>query len=48
VSDGRAFFAEEPDAGYVRVSFSMLDQVLLRDGARRLVRTAVELGGPDR
>jgi DNA-binding transcriptional MocR family regulator len=48
VSDGRAFFAEVPDAGYVRVSFSMLDQILLRDGARRLVRTAVELSGPGR
>ena len=45
VSDGRVFFAEAPDAGYVRVSFSMLDQALLREGATRLVRTALELSG---
>jgi len=43
-SDGSVFFAGEPDAGYVRASFSMLDQVLLREGATRLVRTARELG----
>ena len=34
VSDGRVFFAEEPGAGYVRVSFSMLDQALLREARR--------------
>ncbi len=47
VSDGSTFFAGEPDAGYVRVSFSMLDETLLRDGATRLVRTAMALTGVD-
>jgi 2-aminoadipate transaminase len=47
VSDGRVFFAGEPDADYVRVSFSMLDEALLRDGATRLVHTAMALTGAD-
>jgi 2-aminoadipate transaminase len=47
VSDGRVFFAGEPDADYVRVSFSMLDEALLREGATRLVRTATALTGVD-
>ena len=36
VSDGRAFFVEKPDHGYLRLSFSMLDSDLLVEGARRL------------
>jgi len=36
ISDGRAFFVGEPDAGYLRLSFSMLDEDLLVEGARRL------------
>ena len=36
VSDGRAFFVTEPDAGYLRLSFAMLDADLLVEGARRL------------
>jgi DNA-binding transcriptional MocR family regulator len=36
VSDGRLFYAGEPDAEYVRVSFSMLDEALLVEGAQRL------------
>jgi DNA-binding transcriptional MocR family regulator len=36
VSDGRAFFAGEPDAAHLRLSFSMLDEQLLVEGARRL------------
>ena len=34
VSDGRKFFAGEPDAGYVRVSFSMLDEDVAARGRR--------------
>jgi 2-aminoadipate transaminase len=36
VSDGRNFFDREPDAGYMRLSFSMLDESLLVEGAERL------------
>ena len=36
VSDGGAFFVGQPDAGYLRLSFSMLGNDLLVDGARRL------------
>ena len=41
VSDGRLFFADRPDEGFVRASFSMLDDGLLREGALRL-NAAVE------
>jgi DNA-binding transcriptional MocR family regulator len=37
VSNGRNFFDTDPPAGYLRVSFSMLDEDLLVEGARRLV-----------
>jgi DNA-binding transcriptional MocR family regulator len=40
VSDGRNFFDDEPEYGYLRLSFSMLDEALLREGATRL-RTAI-------
>ena len=36
VSDGRTFFEDEPDASYVRLSFSMLDETSLVEGAERL------------
>jgi 2-aminoadipate transaminase len=36
VSDGRNFFDVEPDAGYLRLSFSMLHESLLIEGAERL------------
>jgi 2-aminoadipate transaminase len=35
-SDGRNFFDVEPDAAYMRLSFSMLDEPLLVEGAERL------------
>jgi 2-aminoadipate transaminase len=43
VSNGRYFFAEEPSADYVRLSFSMLDEELLREGAASLTNTAKRL-----
>jgi DNA-binding transcriptional MocR family regulator len=39
VSDGRNFFDGDPPAAYVRLSFSMLDESLLVEGARRLVNS---------
>jgi 2-aminoadipate transaminase len=36
VSDGRNFFEAEPTAGYLRLSFSMLEEDLLIEGAQRL------------
>jgi DNA-binding transcriptional MocR family regulator len=36
VSDGRNFFDTDPPAGFLRLSFSMLDEDLLAEGARRL------------
>lgn len=36
VSNGRNFFVDEPATGAVRVSFSMLDEGLLTEGATRL------------
>lgn len=39
VSDGRAFFVDDPRHGYLRLSFSMLDTPLLVEGARRLNRS---------
>jgi 2-aminoadipate transaminase len=37
VSDGRNFFDTDPPDGYLRLSFSMLDEDLLVEGARRLL-----------
>jgi DNA-binding transcriptional MocR family regulator len=36
VSDGRNFFETPPATGYLRLSFSMLEEPLLVEGARRL------------
>jgi 2-aminoadipate transaminase len=40
VSNGNSFFAGEPPAAYVRLSFSMLHESLLRDGAVQLAAVA--------
>jgi len=39
VSDGRNFFEGEPPGPYLRLSFSMLDEDLLVEGARRLTNS---------
>jgi 2-aminoadipate transaminase len=50
VSNGRLFYADEPDSpdhspdhSHVRASFSMLDESLLIEGARRLNRVVTDL-----
>ncbi len=43
VSDGRPFLVDAPDAGHIRLSFSMLDVDLLREGATRLNRAIASL-----
>ncbi len=43
VSDGRPFMVDAPDAGHIRVSFSMLDVDLLREGASRLNRAIASI-----
>ena len=43
VSDGRPFMVDAPDAGHIRVSFSMLDVDLLREGAARLNRAIASI-----
>ncbi len=45
VSDGSNFFEGQPPAGYVRLSFSMLDEALLVEGASRLIDAGVEAQG---
>ena len=49
VSDGRNFFEGEPAAGYLRLSFSMLDEQLLVEGALAAHNSfARGLAAPDR
>ncbi len=43
VSDGRPFLVDAPASGHVRLSFSMLDVDLLREGASRLNRAIASL-----
>ncbi len=43
VANGHNFFVDEPSEGFVRMSFSMLDESLLTEGARRLNRAVVAL-----
>ena len=43
VSNGRPFMVDEPDTGHIRVSFSMLDVDLLREGAARLNRAIASI-----
>jgi DNA-binding transcriptional MocR family regulator len=43
VANGRNFCVDEPSEGFVRVSFSMLDEGRLADGARRLNQAVAQL-----
>lgn len=43
VSNGRPFLVDAPSAGHIRLSFSMLDVDLLREGASRLNRAITSL-----
>ena len=43
VANGRNFCVDEPSEGFVRLSFSMLDEGLLAEGARRLTAAVAAL-----